>query len=234
MRFLARMSLMIGALAFIVGCSQQPAPSPAGGEAPAGAKKSAAQQQTDRAGKPAQKAALPAAKKPAAKPKPVALKTVQAWEFDKLQQSEWQWTLQEGEFRSWANAGIFYDRQIGGPGPVLENANLDAKTVKAVRVTVRVFKRLGGKEMEEVAPDHLTLYWARKGAEEKLFEKRQGQPMKPIGEAEKKTIFVAPVQHNKDWNGTIDGLFVSVALPKDKLAEGESYRVVIRKIEFLG
>lgn len=240
MQFLRKLGLAVIMVAFVAGCYKQPAPSAAGGEAPPGAKK--AQQQAPRTQKGPQQAAKPAGQKQAAKPKPkqaakpkpAPLKTVKAWEFDKLAKDQWEWTLQKGEFKPWANTGIFFDRRVSGPGPVLEKANLDAKSVKAIRVTLRVFKRAGDKDLKEITPDHLTLYWARQGVEEKLFEKRQGQPMKPMGEADKTTVFVAPVDGNKEWNGTIDGLYVSVALPKDKLADGEFYRVVLRKIEFVG
>lgn len=238
MRLLFHVVLCIALAALVFGCAQEAAPED---EAPSATNSTATDGSAKKAAQPApaKPKSKPVAKtkptaKPAAKSKP--MKVVKEWDFTKLEVGKWEWTGRGKQLHEAKVGGAYLDLDRDGAGPVLRGANVPADGVGAVRATFSLDIRGDGR-VTRVDPDRVTLLWARSedgkpGQNWPFSGKRLKHSDKPRPRRRAKA-YRFDVAGHPGWNGQIEGLCVTIDVPEGKLKEGESFRIILHKIEFL-
>ena len=165
------------------------------------------------------------------------LEVVKAWDFTKLEQDKWEWSLPvPGGKGLKTKEGALYNTRRGGRGPILKDAHIKAEGVKAIRVCFDV--RVRDKEQRtkvslQTAP---LLCWAgpedvkRDEAWPFAKERRKAgtQPEKQAG------VWEFNLVGHPVWRGQVSQLMFTVPVPKDLPKDEPPYGIMVKTIEFLG
>lgn len=171
------------------------------------------------------------------------MKVAKAWDFTKLDKAKFEWRFpgfSAAEVQT-TPRGVVFMATASNPGPFIDQMNLAAATVRAVRVNLSAVKVVEGKETPQPIKG-LRWMWARKDVDGIKtgdffaagfdFEKRR--VAFEASDKNKANVYVVRLQGHPAWNQTIERAFIDIMFdqPITNPAE-EPYRIYVKSIEFL-
>jgi hypothetical protein len=171
------------------------------------------------------------------------MKVVKAWDFTKPDKAKVEW-----RFPGIAAAdvettprGVVFPATASNPGPFINQMNVAAADVKAVRVHLSAVKVVKGKETPQPIKG-LRWMWARKDVDgikpgdffASGFDHNKRRVAFEVPNKDKPNVYVVKLQGHPAWNKTIEKAFIDVMFdePIKNPAEG-AYRIYAKSIEFL-